>query len=1761
MEGAWILPRRLLCSGFVFVSLVVAPEGWARLGPQYQMALGNPDGASTNTTSRTKFLINQRAQYAISYNDDTHQPNWVSWSYSLDDDGTQGRTDAWQTEELLPAGYLKIGTASFGTTVNNGVTNSWDRGHMCPSADRTKDLTNNQVTFRMSNIIPQHANNNQNLWAKFEDYTRTLASGGNEVLIITGPAEFSGAKINNGMWIPGSVWKIAVVVPNASSTTPANQRLTTSARVIALLTPNIGYTNGLINDWKAYRTSVEQIEQVTGFNFFSEVDPAVATYLKNVVDTGTGPNAPTVITSFSPTFGPVGTTVTLSGYNFGSSPVVEFDGTAASSVTVVNANTLTAVVPTGATTGNITVTGTGGMDTSASEFTVTAGGTSPTFSLSNASLTGLTANEGAAGASRVYTVTGSYLTSAITVTAPTNFEVSLNNSFFSASVSLTPTAGALSGVPVYVRIKAGAPVGAISGNVTHVGGGATSQNLNVSGTVASTAPILTLSTTTLSGFTAVQGSAGTSKSYTISGSNLTGSVTVGAPTDFEISLSSSSGYASSLTLNPSAGSIPNTAVFVRIRSSAPLGSVSGAISHVGGGAADPGLAVTGNISDPSSAPVRIAAWDFTGESNVVTSTAEIFNANLDAGGTLTRGPNASASAGNNSFRTTGFQNDGISLTNSDYFEFSLSGAPGSTLSINSIAVRFDGTSTFFASPGATNQFAYSTNGTNFVLISTNHVVVTNTADPVTFDVSGISALQNLGGNITATFRFFASGRTATGGWGFNSPNPGSYGLDISGSVVVPAAPVITSTNSATATAYEAFSYTITATNSPTGFAASGLPAGLSLNSTNGVISGTPTTVGQYVVALTASNAGGDGTGTLTLTVNPNPNAPVIGGTLSATAQVGSAFDYQITASNSPTSYLEEGLPAGLSLHPTSGRITGTPTVAGTFAVTLTAINAVGSDTETLNLTIKNPSLTISIGQLTGFSANVGTASPSQTYTLSGADLSGAITVTAPLHFEISLDGSSYASTLSLNPDGLGSLSMPLLVRLAASAPVGIQSGSISHAGGGAMTSYLLLQGEAISITPVLLLSTNSLPAFSTTQGKPSIRQVYTVNGSSLSGNISISCPAGFELSLNDENYAATVTLNPVTGTLAEISIYVRLTGTTDGTFSGSLTHTGGGVASQLVAVTGQVTAAVGPPILSPLSGSVYTSGSFRHTIVAGGDTAVTYGATGLPGGWTVNTTNGLVSGTASSSAGTVTFTVSATNAEGTTTATYTLKMVSASEQNSVPLSVVINKMQYAVPDRIELLVVGNTSDAAAGPPVDLRGMILKDFASSSSLDTGGRFVFRQVPLWASVKAGTLIILATGKTLAEDLDPSDFVLRVNLGNLEYFESGGGTLDLEFNDMILLKAAGYGIEGIAGGIHALGIGLDGTQYTGFNGKKTRARRAFSSSRGYYGYVLNSGASLSDFSANNAADLATLKTFGTGSTTGNSTYISTLQATDQTGPTITLAGANPLTLALGTTFTDPGATATDTSGGSRPVTQGGVVDTAVAGSYTRSYTATDTLGNVSTMTRTVVVEKGTPVISMPPLASGLTEGQTLLASMLSGGGATYGGSAVTGAFTWSLPSTQPAVGTSSQLVTFTPADTSNYQVVTFSVNVIVAANPVQTWAGSYGLSGASAGASADPDGDGFNNAQEYAFGLNPTNASGSPAVLSQGSSQVKLTFLQKETGGITYAVKSASSLSGGFTNSVTPQEAADQTGVPTGYRRYEATLPTSTGRGFLKVEATLP
>jgi PKD repeat protein len=168
------------------------------------------------------------------------------------------------------------------------------------------------------------------------------------------------------------------------------------------------------------------------------------------------------------------------------------------------------------------------------------------------------------------------------------------------------------------------------------------------------------------------------------------------------------------------------------------------------------------------------------------------------------------------------------------------------------------------------------------------------------------------------------------------------------------APVITNpTASASATVGTAFSaYQIVATGGPTSFTASGLPPGLTLNSSTGTITGTPTTAGTYAATLTAANSAGSSTGRLTITVAPAPVAPTITSATTVSAVAGQSFPtYVITASGLPTSFGATGLPPGLSLNPTTGAISGTPTAAGTYTVTLSASNAIGTNTATLTVVV------------------------------------------------------------------------------------------------------------------------------------------------------------------------------------------------------------------------------------------------------------------------------------------------------------------------------------------------------------------------------------------------------------------------------------------------------------------------------------------------------------------------------------------------------------------------------------------------------------------------------------------------------------------------------------------------------------------------------------------------------------------------------------------------------------------------------------------
>ena len=170
-----------------------------------------------------------------------------------------------------------------------------------------------------------------------------------------------------------------------------------------------------------------------------------------------------------------------------------------------------------------------------------------------------------------------------------------------------------------------------------------------------------------------------------------------------------------------------------------------------------------------------------------------------------------------------------------------------------------------------------------------------------------------------------------------------------------APPVITSTSplpgGTVGTAYNQ-TLTVSGGGSPyTWSLASGtLPAGLSLSSA-GVISGTPSAVGtaNFIAKVTAGNGQSD-TQALSLTIAPPP--PVITSSLSVPGTSGAFFSYQITATNSPTSYGATNLPTGLTLDTSSGIISGTTNWYGPNPVTISATNSGGTGSAVMTITLQ-----------------------------------------------------------------------------------------------------------------------------------------------------------------------------------------------------------------------------------------------------------------------------------------------------------------------------------------------------------------------------------------------------------------------------------------------------------------------------------------------------------------------------------------------------------------------------------------------------------------------------------------------------------------------------------------------------------------------------------------------------------------------------------------------------------------------------------------
>ena len=311
---------------------------------------------------------------------------------------------------------------------------------------------------------------------------------------------------------------------------------------------------------------------------------------------------------------------------------------------------------------------------------------------------------------------------------------------------------------------------------------------------------------------------------------------------------------------------------------------------------------------------------------------------------------------------------------------------------------------------------------------------------------------------------------------------------------------------------------VTSTDTPTAWTISpALPTGLSFNTANGTISGTPTGAqGATTYTVTASNGAGSTSQTFTLTVTQTPNLAI--STSAETISVGSAITtVTLTNSGGLSAYSISPTPtSGLTFDPTAGTLSGTPLAAGTYTYIFTATNSSGTSTKSYTLVVNKlpqtvswlttliPSTTTSPFSLVG--AATGSGGGAITYSVSSSGTSGCaitgsnLTWTGPGSCVLSAtaaaagnyNSSAATTTNFIITDGL----IAPIIRLAAaietvSVGTAISKYSISNLGGVA-TGYSI----SPSPSPLIFDPTNgNLFGTPTTIGTT----VYTITESNTAG--------------------------------------------------------------------------------------------------------------------------------------------------------------------------------------------------------------------------------------------------------------------------------------------------------------------------------------------------------------------------------------------------------------------------------------------------------------------------------------------------------------------------------------------------------------------------------------------------------------------------------------------------------------------------------------
>lgn len=226
--------------------------------------------------------------YSVCYDVDRHISHWVAYPIfkKVYETPVLSRVNDFNYDPNDQLPVIPTRDQQYIGTGGNGRgygAKGYDRGHMLPQASRYNNYEPNRMTYYGTNMMPQNSTLNQNIWASLEGKVRGW--GGlqtyDTLYVVTGAAFKSTKTIDNAngpIAVPSHCWKV-LLRQRGNQNRQISQFKADELKAIGFVFTNDAA--GAATSIESAVRSVKEIEELTGFKFFRNLDPAVADAVKS----------------------------------------------------------------------------------------------------------------------------------------------------------------------------------------------------------------------------------------------------------------------------------------------------------------------------------------------------------------------------------------------------------------------------------------------------------------------------------------------------------------------------------------------------------------------------------------------------------------------------------------------------------------------------------------------------------------------------------------------------------------------------------------------------------------------------------------------------------------------------------------------------------------------------------------------------------------------------------------------------------------------------------------------------------------------------------------------------------------------------------------------------------------------------------------------------------------------------------------------------------------------------------------------------------------------------------------------------------------------------------------------------------------------------------------------------------------------------------------------------------------------------------------